>query len=222
MAEQQTIKYVPRWNNMTVDNVTFQTNNVVGLSKLGSDYTQDENFRFLPGILSNSNFTKDPSKVTDIELTAHMFVENSQKDSVSPRPLSAKPKKVKSQTVTYSYSMSQGLRFQPKKMKSQTVTPTLPKSQGPQVPGALSKKSKRPKSKKPPTKIKVDQTKSTRLRYQSLTEKKGKPSHEGELDTQPLVLSTYADMIAFLLSDDEAQESEEDILRATEEMDEEP
>ncbi|GJZ52767.1 hypothetical protein Tco_0607652 [Tanacetum coccineum] len=29
MAEQQTIKYAPQWNNMTVDNVTFQTNNVV-------------------------------------------------------------------------------------------------------------------------------------------------------------------------------------------------
>ncbi|GKC98920.1 hypothetical protein Tco_1169195, partial [Tanacetum coccineum] len=41
---------------------------------LGSDYTQDENFGFLPGILSNSNFTKDPFKVTNIELTAHMIV----------------------------------------------------------------------------------------------------------------------------------------------------
>ncbi|GJY30793.1 hypothetical protein Tco_0414288, partial [Tanacetum coccineum] len=30
MAEQQTIKYAPQWNNMTVNNVTFQTNNVVG------------------------------------------------------------------------------------------------------------------------------------------------------------------------------------------------
>ncbi|GJT46376.1 hypothetical protein Tco_0955091 [Tanacetum coccineum] len=30
MAEQQTIKYAPQWNNMTVDNVIFQTNNVVG------------------------------------------------------------------------------------------------------------------------------------------------------------------------------------------------
>ncbi|GJR95604.1 hypothetical protein Tco_0267778 [Tanacetum coccineum] len=71
-------------------------------------------------------------------------------------------------------------------------------------------------------KYQVDQTQSTRLRYQSLTENKGKPSHEGELDTQPLVLSTYADVRAFLLSDDEAQESEEDILGAGEEMDEDP
>ncbi|GJY19883.1 hypothetical protein Tco_0392449 [Tanacetum coccineum] len=69
-------------------------------------------------------------------------------------------------------------------------------------------------------KYQVDQTQSTRLRYQSLTENKGKPSHEGELDTQPLVLSTYPDVRAFLLYDDEAQESEEDILGAGEEMDE--
>ncbi|GJV03492.1 hypothetical protein Tco_1337061 [Tanacetum coccineum] len=30
MAEQQTIKYAPQWTNMTVDNVIFHTNNVVG------------------------------------------------------------------------------------------------------------------------------------------------------------------------------------------------
>ncbi|GJT67766.1 hypothetical protein Tco_1019246 [Tanacetum coccineum] len=78
--------------------------------------------------------TEDPSKVTDIELTAHMIDVNNQKDSVSPLPLAAKPKKG----------------------KSQTVTPTLPKSQGPEVPRALSKKSKRPKSKRPPTETKRD------------------------------------------------------------------
>ncbi|GKD80412.1 hypothetical protein Tco_1343033, partial [Tanacetum coccineum] len=88
---------------------------------------------FLPSILSNSNFTKDPSKVTNIELMAHMIVVNNEKDSVSPLPLDANPKK----------------------RKSQIVTPTLPKSQGHEVPGALSKKCKRPKSKKSPTKTKV-------------------------------------------------------------------
>ncbi|GJS15000.1 hypothetical protein Tco_0409472 [Tanacetum coccineum] len=76
---------------------------------LGSDYTQDKKFRFLPPILSNSNFTKDPSKVTDIELTAHMIAVNNQRDSLSPPPLAPKPKKG----------------------KSQIMTPTLPKSQGP-------------------------------------------------------------------------------------------
>ncbi|GKG57685.1 hypothetical protein Tco_0587283, partial [Tanacetum coccineum] len=41
------------------------------------------------------------------------------------------------------------------------MTPTLPKSQGLKVPGVLSKKSKRPKSKKPPTETKVTPPKPT-------------------------------------------------------------
>ncbi|GJX64079.1 hypothetical protein Tco_0298422 [Tanacetum coccineum] len=64
-------------------------------------------------IMSNSNFTKDPSKVTNIELTAHMIAVNNQRDSMSSPPLAVKPKK-----------------------------------------GALSKKSKKPKSRRPPTKTK--------------------------------------------------------------------
>ncbi|GKA44744.1 hypothetical protein Tco_0737540, partial [Tanacetum coccineum] len=79
----------------------------------------------------SSSFS-DPSKVTYIELTAHMIAINNQRDSVSPPPLAAKPKK----------------------RKSQTVALTLPKSQGPEASGALFKKSKRPKSKKPPTETK--------------------------------------------------------------------
>ncbi|GKD93743.1 hypothetical protein Tco_1373580 [Tanacetum coccineum] len=71
----------------------------------------------------------DPSKVTDIKLTAHMIAVNNQSDSVSPLLLFAKPKKG----------------------KSQTVTPTLPKLQGPEASRALSKKRQKPKSKKPPT-----------------------------------------------------------------------
>ncbi|GJR84503.1 hypothetical protein Tco_0155288 [Tanacetum coccineum] len=67
---------------------------------LGTQYTQDENFRSLPDILSNSNFSKDPSKVTEIKLTTHMIAINNQKDSVSPLPCSGKKKKVKSHTMT--------------------------------------------------------------------------------------------------------------------------
>ncbi|GJT69389.1 retrovirus-related pol polyprotein from transposon TNT 1-94 [Tanacetum coccineum] len=112
---------------------------------LGSEYTQDKKFGFLPPILSNSNFTKDPSKVTDIELTAYMITVNNQRDSISPPSLAAKPKKG----------------------KSQTVTSTLPKSQGPEASGALSKKSKRPKSKNPPTETKVTPPKPTKGSEQS-------------------------------------------------------
>nr|GEZ86563.1 uncharacterized mitochondrial protein AtMg00810-like [Tanacetum cinerariifolium] len=42
----------------------------------------DVRFRFLPDILSNSNFTKYPSKVPNIELTDHMIAVNNQKDVV--------------------------------------------------------------------------------------------------------------------------------------------
>ncbi|GJU85701.1 hypothetical protein Tco_1293247 [Tanacetum coccineum] len=268
-----------------------------------SDLVTNSTDKFLPGILSNSNFTKDPSKVTDIELTAYMIDVNSQKDSVSPLPLAAKPKKGKSQTVTL----------------------TLPKSQGTKIPRALSKKSKRPNSKRPPIETKrniqlastglpstldegtrkskplpvstathpkdagenkqpldrditfmtsdegtakttprlewsigdkdsrgnippanmepvhphVADLSGTGAKYQvdQGTKTQGETYHlliwnqytlmlliyQGlvlrELDTQPIVLSTYADVRAFLLSDDEC---EEDILGAGEEMDEEP
>nr|GEX57882.1 hypothetical protein [Tanacetum cinerariifolium] len=190
-----------------------------------------------------------------------MIAVNNQMDSVSPPPLAAKPKKG----------------------KSQTMTSTLPQSQGPEASGALSKKSKRPKSKKPPTETKgnkqpldrditfittnegttktmpcpegslgdkdsggnkpptdmkplhttdvdlsgtgakyeEDQTQSSRLRYQSLTENKGEPSYEGDSDTQPIILF-YVDVRVILLSEDEAQESEEDILGASDEMDDTP
>ncbi|GKE33333.1 hypothetical protein Tco_1452655 [Tanacetum coccineum] len=65
---------------------------------LGSDNTPDETFGSSPTILSNSNFSKDLSKVTEIELTAPMIAVNNQKDSMSPLPFSGKKKKVKSPT----------------------------------------------------------------------------------------------------------------------------
>ncbi|GKD94000.1 hypothetical protein Tco_1373837 [Tanacetum coccineum] len=73
---------------------------------LGPDYTQEEMLWSPPTLLSNSNFSKDPSKDTTIELTGHMTAVNSQTQSVSPPTIS--PKK--------------------KKGKSQIMTPTLPKS----------------------------------------------------------------------------------------------
>ncbi|GKC62097.1 hypothetical protein Tco_1089695 [Tanacetum coccineum] len=89
-----------------------------------------------------------------------MIAVNSRRDSVSPPPLAANPKKG----------------------KSQTVTSTLPKSQDPEASGELSKKRKRPKSKKPPTETKRDiQLTST-----------GLPStlDEGTRKSKPLLEST--------------------------------
>ncbi|GKE55231.1 hypothetical protein Tco_1494416 [Tanacetum coccineum] len=71
-----------------------------------------------PTILSNSDFSKDPSKVTPIELMAFMVAVNNRENSVTPLPFTVKNKKG----------------------KSQTVTPTLPQSQGPEALGSLPQK----------------------------------------------------------------------------------
>ncbi|GKB72572.1 hypothetical protein Tco_0933984 [Tanacetum coccineum] len=210
---------------------------------LGSDYTQDETFRSPPTILSNSNFSKDPSKVTLIELTAFMVAVNIRENSVTPLPFTIKNKKG----------------------KSQTVTPTLPQSQGPKDSGSLPQKRKKPKSKKTPTKTKKFDPKNsvgniqpidTGLPFTVYDEGAAKttPLPEGlrgdkdpeglkppadiepqtnhvvnplwtdanGSDTQPLQLNTFADVQAFILSEDEmAQESDdEDVLEAGEDMDE--
>ncbi|GKC87342.1 hypothetical protein Tco_1147991 [Tanacetum coccineum] len=59
-------------------------------------------------------------------------------------------------------------------------------------------------------KYQVDETQSTQLRYQSLTENKGKTSFKVEPDTEPLQLKTFADVQAFLLSKDEMDPESDD------------
>ncbi|GKB82075.1 hypothetical protein Tco_0948970 [Tanacetum coccineum] len=73
-------------------------------------------------------------------------------------------------------------------------------------------------------KYEVDKTKSTRLRQQSLTKNKDKTSSEVQCDTEPLKLQTFADIQAFLLSEDEMDQEndEEDVLATREDMDEDP
>ncbi|GKF51103.1 hypothetical protein Tco_0147570, partial [Tanacetum coccineum] len=73
-------------------------------------------------------------------------------------------------------------------------------------------------------KYQVDETQSTRLRYWSLTKNKGKTSFEVEPDTEPLKLQTYADIQAFLLSDDELdkESDEEEVLAAGDDINEDP
>ncbi|GJU52641.1 hypothetical protein Tco_1226355 [Tanacetum coccineum] len=244
MTEQQTIKYAPQWTYMTVDNMIFQTNNVVGnfnyppnvptykpimnflqncplynaftncpsmvyqnflrefwstalafdpftstdepeklplkefLIKfsvsngqrpltfdfkifcsstvldynndknvdhptpkvLGENYSSTEQVNSIQQLLAYSLITRteDPSKVTDIELTAHVIAINNRRDAVSPPPLVAKPKKGKSQTVALTFPKSSGLRLQ-----------------------GLSKKRKKAMSKRPPTTTKESPPKPT-------------------------------------------------------------
>ncbi|GKF17811.1 hypothetical protein Tco_0062729, partial [Tanacetum coccineum] len=73
-------------------------------------------------------------------------------------------------------------------------------------------------------KYKVDETHSTRLRYQSLTKNKGKTSSKVELDTEPLQLQTFVDVEAFLLSKDklDKESDEEEVLAVGEDMDKDP
>nr|GEW08897.1 putative ribonuclease H-like domain-containing protein [Tanacetum cinerariifolium] len=137
---------------------------------------------------------QDPSKVTDIELIAHIIAVNNQKDSLSPPPLDAKLKKGKSQTVTL----------------------TLPKSQGPEASGAFSRRAKdlspkshplRPRGNKQP--LDRDITSTTPDEYTA----KSTPHPEGSLrDKDP----------AFLLFEDELEKEsdEEDMLAAGDDMDE--
>ncbi|GJX27712.1 hypothetical protein Tco_0235791 [Tanacetum coccineum] len=135
---------------------------------LGLEYTQDGKFGYLPSILSNSNFSKDPSKVTKIELTAHMIVVNNPKDLVSPLPLSVKKKKGKSRTVTL----------------------TLPKSQGPEAFGALSKKRKQPKPKNTPGETKVSSPKPTEDSEQSHSVSSGTVPDPQDLERNIQLAST--------------------------------
>ncbi|GJS49016.1 hypothetical protein Tco_0599137 [Tanacetum coccineum] len=60
---------------------------------LGSDYTQDESFGSSPTILSNLNFSKDPSKVTQIELTAFMVAGPEASGSLPQKRKNPKSKK---------------------------------------------------------------------------------------------------------------------------------
>nr|GEY48433.1 retrovirus-related Pol polyprotein from transposon TNT 1-94 [Tanacetum cinerariifolium] len=133
---------------------------------------QDESFGSSPTILSNSNFSKDPSKVTPSELTAFMVDSQGPKAS---RSLPQKRKKLKS-----------------KKPPIETkVTP--PPSQQRILSNPIQTGAE----------YQVDETQSTRLRYQTLTKNKGKTSSEAESGLETLQLTTLADIQAYLLFKDE-------------------
>nr|GEW78659.1 hypothetical protein [Tanacetum cinerariifolium] len=158
-------------------------------------------------------------------------------DSVSPPPLVAKPKKGKYQTVALTLPESQG----PKASGALSKKRTKPKSKRPPT----KTKESPPK----PTKGSEDitfttpdegTTKTTPRLEGSLGDKdSGETNHpliwnyytplmlisQGlvlrDLDTQPILL-TYADVRAILLSEDEAQESDEEVIATGDDMDEDP
>nr|GEV63518.1 hypothetical protein [Tanacetum cinerariifolium] len=173
------------------------------------------------------------------------FEYTQDKKLVSPPPLVAKPKKGKSQTVAPTLPKSQDPEasgaLSKKRTKPKSKRPPTKTKESPPKPTKGSEQShsgQRLRGNKPPTdmeplhttdddlsgtgaKYQEDQTQSSRFRYQSLTKNKGEPSYEGELDNQPMLL-TYADVRAILLSEDEAQESDEEVFAAGDDMDEDP
>ncbi|GKB48754.1 hypothetical protein Tco_0899507 [Tanacetum coccineum] len=64
MEEQQTIMYAPQWNNMTVDNVVFQSNNEVGNFNYPPNVPAYKSImKFLLNCPLNKAFTNCPSVV---------------------------------------------------------------------------------------------------------------------------------------------------------------
>ncbi|GJT09530.1 hypothetical protein Tco_0856572 [Tanacetum coccineum] len=217
MAEQQTIKYAPQWNNMTMDNVIFQTNNVVGNFNYPLNVPAYKPImKFLLNCRLKKAFTKFPSVVYQNFLkefwsTVVAYKPFPSTDETEQRPLreflikflvlnGQRPLTLDFNTFCSSTGLdyncgkyvapptpekdslsSLPLSAKPKKGKSQSVTPTLPKSQGPEVSGALSKKSKRPKSKNPPTETKETPPKPMEDSDQS---------HSGTHKSQPLPAGT--------------------------------
>ncbi|GKD47145.1 hypothetical protein Tco_1271790, partial [Tanacetum coccineum] len=267
----------------------------------GPDYTQDESFGSSPTILSNSNFSKDPSKVNPIELIDFMVAVNKREHSgpEAPESLPQKRKKPKSKNTPSETKVTPPLKPTEGSEQSHSVSSgTVPDPQDPErniqlvgtglhstlgegtrksqplpegittdpkdsvgnvqpadkrLPSTASnegtaKTMSRPKGpigvkdleeNKPPADMEsinptvadpsragaeyqVDETQSTRLRYQTLTENKVKASSEVEPDPETLPLTTLTDIQAYLLFKDElAQESdEEEVFAAGDDMEE--
>ncbi|GJT45147.1 retrovirus-related pol polyprotein from transposon TNT 1-94 [Tanacetum coccineum] len=162
--------------------------------------------------------------ITRTEADIGEIIYSDLKDSVSPLPLSGKKKKRKSQTVTSTLPQSQGpeasgtlpqKRKKPKSKKPPTKTNGTRKSQP--FPEGTTTDPKDSVGNKQPINMGLPSTVSdkvpggTRLRYQTLTENKGKTSSKVESDLETLPLTTLTDIQAYLLYEDElAQESDEE------------
>ncbi|GJT65339.1 hypothetical protein Tco_1016819 [Tanacetum coccineum] len=195
---------------------------------LGSEYTHDESFGSSPTILSNSNFSKDPSKVNPVELTAFMVAVNNNEKSVNPLPFTIKKRKG-SLRLGNVQSIDKGLPSTASD-KGTVKTTSLPEgphgdkdSEGLILPidmEPLNNSIADPSG--TGAKYQVDETQPTRLRYRSLTENEGKTSSKVEPNTKTLQLKTFMDVQALLLSDDEMVQAsdDEELFAAGEEMDE--
>ncbi|GKD42725.1 hypothetical protein Tco_1267370 [Tanacetum coccineum] len=165
---------------------------------LGSKYSQDLKFRSFPNALSQSNFTKDPSKVTPIELTASMIEVINLESSVTPLPYSVKKGKKKSQTGFHS-SLDEDTRSSNPLPEGKLTDPK--DSEGNKQPADMGLPATHPDE---DAEYQVDKTQSTRFEVSVLDQNQGKTSYKVELDSEPMVLITVVDIQALLgASDDE-------------------
>ncbi|GKA45485.1 hypothetical protein Tco_0738281 [Tanacetum coccineum] len=196
---------------------------------LGSDYTQDENFR-----------KKKKGKYQTVTSTLPQSQGPEALGEISKKrqkPKSKKPPTKPSTTIDPKDSVGN-------KQPTDTGLPSMTFDEGmakttPHPEGSLGDKDSGgnipPADMEPihPTvadllgtcaKYQVDETQSTRLRYRSLIKNKGKTSSEVESNTKPLQLQTFIDVQSFLLFEDELdkESDEEEVLDTGEDMDEHP
>ncbi|GKD28237.1 hypothetical protein Tco_1239015 [Tanacetum coccineum] len=194
---------------------------------LGSDYPRDQKFRNLPNALSQSNFTKDPSKVTPVELTASMIDVINHESSVTLLPLFEKKRKKKSQTVAQPKPKSQALRlsehsFKRRKNTKGNIQPTVKGFHSPLDEGTRSSKPF-PKGKMTDPQDIEGNKQPNVMGFPTTHQDEGKTSSEVEPDTETLLLTIVADIQSLLGdSDDELKyNSDDEVFEAREEMDEE-
>nr|GEZ65517.1 hypothetical protein [Tanacetum cinerariifolium] len=138
MAEQQTIKYAPQWNNMTMDNVHSR------------NYSFTEQVNFIQQLLAYSLIIGTEIDIGEIiysDLVTKLLNKSRLKYVSYPRFILCALQVLLGPDYTQDKNLVSPppLAAKPKKGKSQIVTSTSPKSQDPEASGVLSKKSKRPK-----------------------------------------------------------------------------
>ncbi|GJS02837.1 hypothetical protein Tco_0319345 [Tanacetum coccineum] len=189
---------------------------------LGTEYAQDEKFGNLPNVLSNLNFTKDPSKVTTIELTASMMAVNNLESLVSPLPFFGKKEDKVSDFIllgqtTYPQDIEINIQLAVKGSHSPPDEGTCISQPFPEDKTTYPKDpegNKHPADKGLPStvpnesigtdaKYQVDQTQSTRSEVLVPDQHQSKTSSEVELDFEPLKLTTTADIQALLGASDD-------------------
>ncbi|GKE62841.1 hypothetical protein Tco_1513208 [Tanacetum coccineum] len=154
MAEQQTIKYAPQWNNMTVDNVTFQTNNVKSCYQLSLSGLSNFLKEFWSTDVSYDPFpsTDETEQCTLKEFLIKFSVLNRQRPlTLNFTPFVHPLALIIIMVLGGNYSSTKQVNSIQQLLAYSLITGT----EGPEIPGALFKKSKKPKSKKPPIKTNV-------------------------------------------------------------------